>query len=120
MRWMVDFEDALLKGMAFRVTLTADQYARGFDKLMVVGVRLSSDEHVGQELIENLLTNHHYGRTTLSVLKQGTPTNNTDDQPAGYTETDDADESYDVLNSDNDVFEDDTADWFGSNDVGSG
>lgn len=116
MRWMVDFEEAITKGMAFRVNLKPEQYERGFDKLIVLGVRLSSDESVGQELIENLLANHHFGRTTLSLLKQGTPTNNTDHKASGYTETEDADEAYDALKSDNGVFEANNADWFDRND----
>jgi hypothetical protein len=35
MLWIVDFEEALQKGMAFRVILTPQQYNLGFDKLMV-------------------------------------------------------------------------------------
>src|SRR3972149_3522015 len=97
--------------MAFRVTLSPQQYSLGFDKLMVLGVRLSIDESAGQGLIEGLFTNHHYSRAGLSLLKQGTPTNNTDDEAAGYTATDDTDESYDILNRDGDPLDDD-AGWF--------
>ena len=42
LRWMVDFDEAVKRGMGFRVTLTPQQ-ARGFDRLFVLGVRLSTD-----------------------------------------------------------------------------
>jgi hypothetical protein len=111
MRWMVDFEAALKKGMAFRVTLSPEQSKLGFDRLMVLGVRLGTDERAGQRLLEGLFTNHHYSRAGLSLPKQGTPTNNTDDEAAGYTATDNADISYDILNGKRDAL-DDAADWF--------
>jgi hypothetical protein len=115
MRWMVDFEEAVKKGMAFRVTLSPQQYKLGFDKLMVLGVRLSTDETAGQKLIEGLFTNHHHSRAGLSLLKQGTPTNNTDDEAAGYTTTDNADTSYDILNGENEALDDNAA-WFDRHD----
>jgi hypothetical protein len=111
MLWMVDFEEALQKGMAFRVILTPQQYNLGFDKLMVLGVRLSTDETVGQQLMEGLFTHHHHSSRGLSLLKQGTPTNNSDDQSAGYTATDNADESYGILQDQSDRLDDDAA-WF--------
>ena len=38
LRWMVDFDEAVRRGMGFRVTLSASQ-SRGFDRLFVLGVR---------------------------------------------------------------------------------
>lgn len=115
MLWMVDFEAALKKGMAFRITISPEQYKLGFDKLMVLGVRLGSDESAGQRLLEGLLTNHHYSRAGLSLPKQGTPTNNTDDEAAGYTATDNADISYDILNGKGAAL-DEAAVWFDRHD----
>ncbi len=111
MRWMVDFEEALTKGMAFRVNLSPQQYDRGFDKLMVVGVRLAADPEAGRQLFEQLLTSHHHSRTGLSLLPQGTPTNNTDDVSAGYSSKEQADASYEILNGGNSAL-DPAADWF--------
>lgn len=111
MRWMVDFEEALARGMAFRVNLSPQQYNRGFDKLMVLGVRLAADPDAGRQLFEQLLTSHHHSRAGLSLLPQGTPTNNTDDAPAGYAGKDNADASYEILNGGNSAL-DPAADWF--------
>lgn len=111
MQWMVDFNAAVAQGMGFRVNLTPGQFQQGFDTLMVLGVRLSSDEQAGRQLAGDLFTGHHYSRAGLSLLKQGTPTNNTDDNGAGYSATDDADLGYDVLTGDTTPLETGT-DWF--------
>ena len=111
MRWMVDFEEALTRGMAFRVNLSPQQYNLGFDRLMALGVRLAADQTAGRQLFEQLLTNHHYSRAGLSLLPQGTPTNNTDDATSGYSSMDDADASYEILNGGNSAL-DPAADWF--------
>ena len=97
MRWMADFDEAVRVGMAFRVNLTPQQFAQGFDKLMVLGVRLSEDEAGGQDSFEQLLKHHHYSRGGLSLLRQGTPTNNTDDAGADYTAAADPDDSYALI-----------------------
>src|SRR5581483_5913082 len=49
MKWMVDFERAVQVGMGFRVSLEAAQARLGFDRLVVLGVRLSSKEDEGQQ-----------------------------------------------------------------------
>lgn len=94
MKWMVDFERAVEVGMGFRVNLTVDQALRGFDRLVVLGVRLSADEQGGKELVETLFEHHHYTRTGISVLPQGTPTNNTEQGGAGYAHGEDADATF--------------------------
>jgi hypothetical protein len=53
LRWMIDFEEALTKGMAFRVNLNADQADRGFDQLFVIGINLSSDLKTSQTKLES-------------------------------------------------------------------
>lgn len=42
MKWMIDFEEAIKKGMGFKIDLTSDQAVRGFDRLFVLGVRISN------------------------------------------------------------------------------
>lgn len=111
MRWLVDFDQAIRRGMGFRVSLSADAYARGFDRLLVLGVRLSSDEEDGQHRFEALLANHHRSRAGLSLLPQGTPTNNTEAQGAGYAAREDPDHGYELLTRGDSAF-DATADWF--------
>ena len=94
MQWMVDFERAVQVGMGFRINLTVDQARRGFDRLIVLGVRLSADEQGGKELVETLFEHHHYSRTGIRLLPQGTPTNNTEQGGAGYTHAEDADATF--------------------------
>lgn len=96
LQWMVDFEKAVSVGMATKIDLTAQEAAAGFDKLFVVGIRFTSAAQGGEQL-ESLLTDHFYGSNGFGLLKQGTPTNNTEDLPAGYSWTDDADESYERI-----------------------
>jgi hypothetical protein len=99
MRWMVDFEEAVRVGMGFRVPLDESAFQRGFDQLMVLGVRLESDEEDGRKRFEELLDNHHRGRAGLSLIPQGTPTNNTEDGGSGYSGRDDPDLGFDLVKS---------------------
>lgn len=80
MKWMVDFEEAVKVGMGIRIPLTGElaTYAQaGFDRLLVLGVRISADEEEAQELLEGLLEKHHYSEEGFSLVPQGTDTNNT-------------------------------------------
>ena len=81
--WIADFEKAEAIGMAIRVELSEAQRAAGFDRVLVVGLRVSADEKVGQTELETLLRHHAFSRSGLSLLPQGTPTNNTDVVQAG-------------------------------------
>lgn len=94
MLWMRDFDRAVDDGLGFRIDLTPEQARRGFDRLMVLGVRLSGDEQQGAASLESLLTNHHNGRAGLSLIPQGTPTNNTEEVRSGFTRTADADATF--------------------------
>jgi len=94
MKWLVDFDEAVIKGMGFKIDLSAEQALRGFDRLFVLGVRMSAGVDRGQELLENLFEHHHYSRKGLSILRQGTPTNNTDKAAAGYHWQEDSDVSF--------------------------
>jgi hypothetical protein len=94
MQWMVDFERAVAVGMGFRIDLTPAQASAGFDRLIVLGVRLSADAPAGQALVETLFEHHHYSRQGLTLIPQGTPTNNTEKGGAGFSHGDDADSTY--------------------------
>ncbi|OUL36555.1 hypothetical protein BV375_00035 [Nostoc sp. 106C] len=91
-KWMVDFERAIEVGMGFKIDLNNSQ---GFDRLLVLGLRLSADLQESKILLETLIQHHHYGRSGFSLLPQGTPTNNTDRNGAGFSRADDADASFD-------------------------
>lgn len=94
MKWLIDFNTAVSKGMGFRIDLSAEQAQRGFDRLLVLGVRVSANKSKGQELLQDLLDHHHHSRKGLSILRQGTPTNNTDKAAAGYSWQEDSDVSF--------------------------
>jgi hypothetical protein len=111
MRWMFDFDEAVRVGMGFRVALTPAQYAAGFDRLLVLGVRLSADHSTGQRELEGLLRNHLHSRGGLSLLRQGTPTNNTDAGGAGFSSSSYAEASFQMLAGGGGQFEPAT-DWF--------
>ena len=65
---MVDFERAIEVGLGFKVDLTPVQTRRGFDRLLVLGIRLSADQREGKAALETLLEHHRNGRTGLAEL----------------------------------------------------
>jgi len=97
MQWMVDFDRAVEWGMGFRINLTPQQAAQGFERLLVLGVRMESSADEGRKLVERLLLHHHYGKSGIGIVPQGTPTNNTEGRTSGHSRIDDPDESFDRL-----------------------
>lgn len=87
--WIGDFDKAVEVGMAMRVPLQEPLAGTGFDRLMVLGMRVSSEAADHKELLEELIDNHHYAPEGMSFLPQGTPTNHTGDLRSGFS-TDDA------------------------------
>lgn len=104
-KWLFDFEEAVKIGMGFKINLSEQDYNQGFERLFVLGVKLSADEVEGQSSLEQLIQHHHFGDSGFSILSQGTATNNTEDSQAGYSETEDADEAY--LRYQSEITEDD-------------
>lgn len=84
-KWMFDFDQAVQEGMAVRIPLSAAEYNNGFDKVLVLGLRLTADAAEGQSLIQGLVDSHHYGSAGFGLLPQGTPTNNTTGKPSGFS-----------------------------------
>jgi hypothetical protein len=89
--WMFDFEKAESVGMAVRIPLEP-KHLRGFNRVVVLGVRLSSNAEQSRQLVEALVDNHHYANEGLSLVPQGTPTNNTEESGSGFTTLDTAQE----------------------------
>jgi hypothetical protein len=83
--WLVNFDQAEMMGMGLRIPLTEEE-RKDLDRLLVLGVQTSSGEN-SRKILEKLLEAHHYTQG-LSFLPQGTPTNNTDDAPSGYSTLD--------------------------------
>lgn len=96
MRWMVDFDEAVKVGMAFRVPLTSDQASAGFDRVMVLGLRMSSDASESATSLEELIAHHRFGSSGFTLVRQGAATNNTESISAGHSRIDDAEASFDA------------------------
>lgn len=86
--WMSDFEEAVAKGMGFKVPLSPQEAARGFARIAVLGVTVSADPTAGAALLEELVQNHQFGPKGLSIVPQGTPTNDTTADGGGYSDND--------------------------------
>lgn len=110
MVWVADFEKAIAVGMGFRVPLSPSQARLGFDKLVVLGVRLRADEADGQAALEALIAHHLTSRAGFSILPQGRPTNNDEGEDADYSWREDSDVSFDHYFGENGA--DDPTGWF--------
>ncbi len=104
MKWMVDFNDAVAKGMGIIMELEEDfeagQPENVFDKLVVMGVKVEKNrfhkpdaekdysgvslKDYSKELMEELLINHHYKEDGMGITTIGTPTNNTENEESGW------------------------------------
>ncbi|MCB0705592.1 MAG: hypothetical protein KDC34_09800 [Saprospiraceae bacterium] len=101
LKWMVDFPTAVEKGMGFRVNMNPIEFRSGFDRLLVLGLRLSADETESADLLGELFEHHHYSATEFEILPQGSPTNNTELKSAAFTDTDEAaDDSFERYHTD--------------------
>jgi glucan-binding YG repeat protein len=94
LQWMVDFDRAVAAGMALAIPLTADQYANGFTRLLVLGLQLSAASKDGPVALQELLAHHQWSRSGFFLLQQGTPAHNVTGSSAAATPEDDADASF--------------------------
>ena len=97
LRWMVDFDRAVEAGMGLKIDLTTDEARRGFDRLIVLGLRSSSDEQESATLLNTLIAHRHASRGGFGLVPQGSATNNTEGDGAAFSWIDDADTSFDVV-----------------------
>ncbi|MCU0433587.1 MAG: hypothetical protein MUC87_09060 [Bacteroidia bacterium] len=88
LKWLHDFDTAVQQGLGFKLPISDEDAERGFDQLLVLGVKHSMDENDTPGLIEELLHNHHYSRKGLSLVPQGAATNNTDGDDSGFDSND--------------------------------
>jgi hypothetical protein len=99
--WIWDFEEAIKVGMAMRVPLPEPFARAGFDRLMVLGMRVSAEPAAHRELLEELIDNHRYSPDGMGLLPQGTPTNHTADARSGFsTEDAEGDASFELEKTD--------------------
>ncbi|MDP1678663.1 MAG: hypothetical protein Q8L02_00810 [Candidatus Nitrotoga sp.] len=88
--WLVNFEKAVEKGMG----LSIPNAPKNIKRLVVLGVNTTfigkqgpQELQEGQKKLQELIQAHHHTQG-ISFLRQGTPTNNTDDAPSGYSTLD--------------------------------
>lgn len=86
--WIANFDKAIQVGMGMRVILPQPFVSQGFDRLMVLGIRVSSSPADQKVLLEELIENHRYSPEGMSFLAQGTPTNHTAELKAGFSNDD--------------------------------
>jgi hypothetical protein len=113
LKWMTDFGLAINKGMGLKVfqqDLSSGNLIEGFDKIIVLGLRLSATAINSKTQLEKLLQNHHYSKRGFGLLPQGTPTNNTEED-SGFTRRENADESYDIVFNKKDAFTESNDPW---------
>ncbi|QUL38163.1 hypothetical protein [Erythrobacter sp. JK5] len=96
MQWIFDFDKAVEMGLGFRIALSDRERIAGFDRLLVCGVSLRDDEDESSAALETLLLHHHFSGSGVSLLPQGTPTNNSD-KPSGYSDRDEVEEAFDRM-----------------------
>ena len=92
-RWMVDFDEAVARGMALSLPLSAAEAAAGFDEVLVVGLAAGDPEDGAARLLQ-MVDAHHYTANGVELLAIGTPTNNSEAEPAGHSTADDADDAF--------------------------
>lgn len=88
--WMVNFNRAVELGMGFRVKLQAKHFdtPMHIQRIAVLGVMHSADAVASQSILENLLEAHHFAPKGLAIVPQGTPTNHTAQEDAGFDPND--------------------------------
>lgn len=90
LRWLTDFGAAVDAGMGVEVPLEPAFHDR-VDRLIVVGLRQRTGPEETATALGTLITNQLRSPNGYSLLPQGTPTNNTEQAPAGRSEQDEAD-----------------------------
>lgn len=114
--WIANFDKAIQVGMAMRAPLAEPFASKGFDRLLALGIRVSSIASDHKELLEELIDNHHYSPDGMSFLPQGAPTNHTAEQSSGFS-TDDAEGEASFETEAKDPVIDNTVDEFDKTDA---
>jgi hypothetical protein len=73
--------------------------ARGFSRVLVIGIRGLADAKQGRAELEALLSGQMHSGLGVSILAQGTPTNNTEEAISGQSRFGDADKSFDAMSA---------------------
>lgn len=92
LRWLIDFDSALKVGMAVILDVPADEQQTGFHRLVAFGAKLTMEPSAGGTALEGLLAEHRF-TGGIDLVRNGSPTNNTDDLPSAFTSDLSADEA---------------------------
>jgi len=92
LKWMIDFQTAVDTGMALVLEVPAELQEKGFHRLVAFGVKLSMDAETSAKALEELLGEHRF-TGGVDLLRNGSPTNNNEDLPSGFTSDHSADEA---------------------------
>jgi hypothetical protein len=89
--WLQNFDKAVALGLGLKISLTPPLLGANnvIERITVLGIMHSADATKSSQIVENLFENHHYSNNGLSLLAQGTPTNNTEKDDSGYTKNED-------------------------------
>ncbi|MEU0649217.1 hypothetical protein [Streptomyces umbrinus] len=108
LRWLTDFDRAVAVGMGLRIPLD-DRTRNGLDRLIVLGLReQSTPQQAGADLAA-LITRQLRSPDGFGLLPQGTPTNNSEETPAGQDAEEEADAA--LRSTDAAAFAAATGDW---------
>jgi hypothetical protein len=83
LKWMFDFDEAVAVGMGVRIPLTPPWDSTGFELLMAIGVRGATGPADGVKRVETLFAKHRFD-TGCGIVRNGTPTNNTNSGVSGW------------------------------------
>jgi hypothetical protein len=90
--WLVDFNEAVTAGMGIKVTLK-DDFRDGVDRIVVLGLREQATPQQSAAAFAGLLTDQLRSPSGFGLVPQGTPTNNSEERPAGQAPGAEADAS---------------------------
>lgn len=94
-KWLTDYQEAVKQGMGVVIPLSSAEKQKGFDKVLVLGVKNLAAKDA-QAKLEALLENHHYKADGMEFIPAGTPTNNTDQKQAGFMSREDKDAAWKI------------------------
>ncbi len=96
-RWMINFDEAVAKGMGLVVTKAMDpEMSKGYSRILVYGVRISDDNLTSKSLIKDLFECSQY-TNGFQFIKNGTPTNNVAGIESGFSSEVNKDDLFEVV-----------------------
>jgi hypothetical protein len=113
LQWMTNFDKAVENGMAVKIVqsdLKSGSIKDGFDRVLVVGLKLGIDAVDSKIQLQELLEKHFLSKRGFALLPQGVATNNTGED-SGFSRLDNADQSYDNVFKGVNVFQDSNDLW---------